>query len=123
MNWLHQYIKIFKIISRNYRWFTASFVGISAIFLLCSALNSALPVILRNAANSIHESNSMQTQFLFFAASYSAIWTLSQVLSNIRGILSSWILAKCDTTIYETIINKIFQYPYKKQKNWTQDLL
>lgn len=116
MNWLHQYIKIFKIISKNYRWFTASFVGISAIFFLCSALNSALPVILRNAANSIHESNSMQTQFLFFAASYSAIWTLSQVLSNIRGILSAWILAKCDATVYETIINKIIQYPYKKQK-------
>ncbi|MDD1004798.1 ATP-binding cassette domain-containing protein [Pseudomonas sp. TNT2022 ID642] len=117
MNWLYQYIKIFKIISKNYRWFTASFIGISAIFLLCSALNSLLPVILRNAANSIHESNSMQTQFLFFAASYSAIWTLSQVLSNIRGILSAWILAKCDTTIYETIINRIFKYPYKKQKN------
>lgn len=117
MNWSYQYITIFKIVSNNYRQFTISFVGVSIIFLLCSALNSLLPVLLRNTANSIQEANNLQTQFLFFAASYSAIWTLSQVLSNIRGIFSAWILAKCDTTIYEAIINKVFRYPYKKQQN------
>ncbi|NKF27594.1 MULTISPECIES: ABC transporter transmembrane domain-containing protein [unclassified Pseudomonas] len=117
MNWSYQYITIFKIVSNNYRQLTISFVGVSIIFLLCSALNSLLPVLLRNTANSIQEANNLQTQFLFFAASYSAIWTLSQVLSNIRGIFSAWMLAKCDTTIYEAIINKVFRYPYKKQQN------
>ncbi|MBV4459321.1 ABC transporter ATP-binding protein/permease [Pseudomonas sp. COR58] len=117
MKWTHQYLTIFKIISRHYRNFTLSFAGVSIIFLFCSVLNSLLPVLLRNTANSIQDANNLQTQFLFFAVSYSTIWTLSQVLSNIRGIFSAWILAKCDTTIYETIINKVFRYPYRKQQN------
>lgn len=117
MNWMHQYITIFKIVSNNYQRFTISFIGVSIIFLLCSALNSLLPVLLRNAANAIHDTNNLQTKFLFFAASYSVIWTLSEVLSNIRGIFSAWILARCDTTIYETIINRVFRYPYRKQQN------
>ncbi|MDD0967829.1 MULTISPECIES: ATP-binding cassette domain-containing protein [Pseudomonas] len=116
MNLTSHYIKIFKIISKNYRWFTLGFAGVSAIFIICSALNSLIPVLLRNAANTLDGAESAQTQFLFFAGSYAVLWTASQVLSNIRGIFSAWVLAKCDATLYEAIISRIFRYSYKKQQ-------
>lgn len=116
MNWISHYKKSFQIISKNYRWFTISFVGVSAIFILCSLLNSLLPVLLRSAANTFSGAESLQAQFLFFSGCYAALWTCSQVLTNIRGVFSAWILARCDATLYETIISRIFNYSHAKQQ-------
>jgi len=116
MNWITHYVKTFKIISKNYRWFTIGFAAVSATFLACSILSSLIPILLRNAANTFNEAEHAPTQFFFFAGSYAALWTVSQILSNIRGVGSAWILAKCDTTLYEAIIARIFRYPYKKQQ-------
>lgn len=116
MEWINHYLKSFRIISRNYQWFAVSFIGVSATFIFCSALNSLLPVLLRNAANSLGEINSLHTQFLIFSGAYAILWTFSQVLSSMRGVGSAWILAKCDATLYEAIITRILKYPYTKQQ-------
>lgn len=116
MNWISHYFKSFRIISANYRGFSLYFAGVSALFILCSVLGSFLPVLLRNAANTFGETDNAQAQFIFFAGCYAALWTLSQVLSNIRGVFSAWILAKCDATLYETIIGRIFNYSHHKQQ-------
>ncbi|MBS4078276.1 ATP-binding cassette domain-containing protein [Pseudomonas rustica] len=116
MNWVSHYLKSFKIISNNYRWFTASFIAVSTLFILCSALNSLLPVLLRNAANTFDGAPNASTQFLLFAGCYALLWTVSQVLSSVRGVFSAWILAKCDATLYETILTRIFQYAHSKQR-------
>ncbi|WP_085632858.1 MULTISPECIES: ABC transporter ATP-binding protein [unclassified Pseudomonas] len=116
MNWINQYIKSFRIIAANYRWFIAGFSAVSAIFIFCSVLNSLLPVLLRSAANTFESENNVQAEFLFYSGCYAALWTFSQVLSNIRGVFSAWILAKCDATIYEAIVSRIFRYPYRAQQ-------
>ncbi|MEX5666050.1 ABC transporter ATP-binding protein [Pseudomonas neuropathica] len=116
MNWVSHYLKSFKIISSNYRWFTASFISVSALFILCSALNSLLPVLLRNAANTFDGASDATTHFLLFAGCYALLWTASQVLSSVRGVFSAWVLAKCDATLHETILTRIFQYSHSKQQ-------
>jgi len=116
MSWIDHYFKTFRIISAHYRWFTISFIALSALFILCSALNSLLPVLLRNAANTFDAADNLQTKFLFFAGCYAVLWTFSQILASVRGVASAWILAKCDATLYETIITKIFKYPHSKQQ-------
>ncbi|QJP95323.1 hypothetical protein C6Y56_12205 [Pseudomonas fluorescens] len=116
MNWFSYYLKTFKIISKNYRGFVTGFIGVSTIFIACSSLSSALPILLKNAANAINEIQSAQTQFLVFASAYAILWTASQILSNVRGVFSAWILAKCDATLYEEIVSRIFRYSHRKQQ-------
>ncbi len=116
MNWVSHYLKSFKIISSNYRWFTASFISVSALFIFSSALNSLLPVLLRNAANTFNGASDATTHFLLFAGCYALLWTASQVLSSVRGVFSAWVLAKCDATLHETILTRIFQYSHSKQQ-------
>lgn len=116
MNWISHYLKSFRIIATNYRWFTASFISVSIIFVFCSALNSLLPVLLRNAANTFNGASDATTHFLLFAGCYALLWTASQVLSSVRGVFSAWVLAKCDATLHETILTRIFQYSHSKQQ-------
>lgn len=116
MNWVSHYLKSFKIISSNYRWFTASFISVSALFIFSSALNSLLPVLLRNAANTFNGASDATTHFLLFVGCYALLWTASQVLSSVRGVFSAWVLAKCDATLHETILTRIFQYSHSKQQ-------
>lgn len=92
------------------------FIGVSTIFIACSSLSSALPILLKNAANAINEIQSAQTQFLVFASAYAILWTASQILSNVRGVFSAWILAKCDATLYEEIVSRVFRYSHRKQQ-------
>jgi ATP-binding cassette subfamily B protein len=116
LNWISHYLKSFRIIATNYRWFTASFISVSIIFVFCSALNSLLPVLLRNAANTFNGASDATTHFLLFAGCYALLWTASQVLSSVRGVFSAWVLAKCDATLHETILTRIFQYSHSKQQ-------
>lgn len=73
-------------------------------------------MLLRNAANTFNGASDATTHFLLFAGCYALLWTASQVLSSVRGVFSAWVLAKCDATLHETILTRIFQYSHSKQQ-------
>lgn len=91
------------------------FIFVSILFCAVSALSGTVPWFLKEATNSFTQKGIESNRFYLFVIGYAVCWTMVQVLSNIKGIFSAWILSACDATINRVLLTKIMELPYQEQ--------
>lgn len=94
------------------------------VFLLALALANALvPVLLRQATNSLSSDNAILAVILGTAAAYVICWTGAQMLEWIKNIASAAILVRCDAAFYRGFYEHLLKKPFSEFKKVDQGVL
>ena len=114
-NSFSEYVYAFGVIKSGYKSFIPGFIFVSLIFYLVSILGAVVPWFLKQATNAFTVDPAKANTFYLFVAAYAVCWTLAEVLSNIKGVFSAWILAGCDATINKVLLVRVMSMPYSEQ--------
>lgn len=109
------YVYAFRVIKSGYKAFVPSFILVSLIFCFVSVLGAIVPWFLKQATNAFTRDIAEENAFYLFVAAYALCWTLAEVLSNVKGIFSAWILAGCDAAISKALLVRVMNMPYSEQ--------
>jgi len=109
------YIQAFRVIKSSYKGFVPGFILVSLVFVLVSILGAIVPWFLKQATNAFTMDHTETNTFYLFVAAYALCWTLAEVLSNIKGAFSAWILAGCDAALNKALLARIMSIPYAEQ--------
>ena len=109
------YVYAFGVIKSSYKSFIPGFIFVSLIFCLVSILGAVVPWFLKLATNAFTMGQTAANTFYLFVAAYAVCWTLAEVLANIKGVFSAWILAGCDAAISKALLARVMNLPYIEQ--------
>lgn len=115
LNSFSEYVYAFGVVKSGYKSFIPGFIFVSLIFYLVSILGAIVPWFLKQATNAFTVDLAKANTFYLFVAAYAVCWTLAEVLSNIKGVFSAWILAGCDATINKALLVRVMSMPYSEQ--------
>lgn len=114
-NSFSEYVYAFRVIKSSYKSFIPGFILVSLIFCLVSVLGAIVPWFLKQATNAFTMAHEQANSFYLFVAAYALCWTLAEVLSNVKGVFSAWVLAGCDAAISKALLVCVMNTPYSEQ--------
>lgn len=89
------YRSAYNVVVGSYKKFRVSF-SYFILFISISVLTATLPYFLKKTAEAYIHSDSYITAFFWAAITYAFLWTLTEVLENVKGIFQPmfWAEAK-----------------------------
>ncbi len=109
------YIHAFGVIKSSYKAFIPGFIFVSLLFALVSIVSAIVPWFLKEATNAFTADRTETNTFYLFVAGYALCWTMAEVLANIKGVFSAWVLAGCDATISKILLARVMNMSYSEQ--------
>lgn len=91
------------------------FVLVSLLFCLVSALAAIVPWFLKEATNTFAPTRLQANTFYWYVAAYALCWTVAEVLTNIKGVFSAWILAGSDAALGKALLQQVMSMPHSEQ--------
>ena len=87
----------------------------SLLFCLVSVLAAVVPWFLKEATNTFTLHRAQTNTFYLYVAAYALCWTVAEVLTNIKGVFSAWILAGSDAAIGKALLKRVMNLPHSEQ--------
>ncbi|WP_155763639.1 hypothetical protein [Pantoea agglomerans] len=93
------YRSAYNVVVGSYKKFRVSFFLLSFFFISISILTATLPYFLKKTAEAYIHSDSYITAFFWAAITYAFLWTLTEVLENVKGIFSAHVLGRSEAAL------------------------
>lgn len=117
---ISDYTCAYNVVVGTYKNFRTSFFLLSFFFISISVLTATLPYFLKKTAEAYIHSDSYVTAFFWAAITYAFLWTLTEVLENVKGIFSAHVLGRSEAALVEIALKKLLSVKYVIQKNFDQ---
>lgn len=114
------YRSAYNVVVGSYKKFRVSFFLLSFFFISISILTATLPYFLKKTAEAYIHSDSYITAFFWAAITYAFLWTLTEVLENVKGIFSAHVLGRSEAALVENALKKLLSAKYAIQRNFDQ---
>lgn len=119
-SYITPYIRAFHLIRAVYPALPRHLVLCSIVMIGVSLLAASVPVFLsvvvdRMAVHGVRDVGSWFPIYLL-ALAYGMAWTLSNIMEWSKGLVSAFILVRCDAAVAESFFRQIIRWPYARQR-------
>lgn len=114
------YIRAFHLIRAVYPALPWHLVLCSVVMIGVAMLAASVPVFLSAVVDriSVHGERGVASWLPIYllALAYGMAWTLSNIMEWSKGLVSAFILVRCDAAVAESFFQRIIRWPYARQR-------